>query len=105
MMTKHVARYAVTYGLSGCYMPDSHEGSHEFSTRRELAKFIRAELQVFDMPARLFLEVRISRLWSAIKRNGSSCAHFSLRHGANSLAFHGLTQDEYLQDLDGVDSV
>ncbi len=94
-MTQKLARYAVTFGLSGCYMPDSHEGAHAFSTRAELADFIRNELQVFDLPASLFAEVRIRRLWGFIQRHGSSTAHFSLRHKGNELAFHGLTEDEF----------
>lgn len=94
-MMAHVARYAVTFGLSGCYMPDAHEGAHEFSTRKALADFIRNELEVFDLPAYLFRAVRIRRLWSFIKRNGASSAHFALHHGANVLEFHGLTEDEF----------
>ena len=89
------ARYAVTFGLQGCDMPDSHEGAHEFTTRKEFAAFIRSELQVFNMPAYLFNAVRIRRLWSFIKRHGSSTAHFALHHGANALEFHGLTEEEY----------
>lgn len=94
-MTQKIARYAVTFGLSGCYMPDSHEGAHEFATREQLAEFIRGELEVFDLPACLFREVRISRLWGFIQRHGSSTAHFRLCHGANELAFRGLTEDEF----------
>ena len=95
--SKHVARYAVTFGLQGCYMPDSHEGAHEFTTRRELASFIRNELRVFDMPASAFDRVGIRALWRFIKRNGSSAAHFSIAHGANALSFHGLTEEEFAQ--------
>lgn len=91
----HVARYAVTYGLRGCYMPDSHGGAHEFRTRGELAEFIKDELRTFDMPASLFKDVGIRKLWGFIRRNGSSVAHFSIRHGANVLSFHGLTEDEF----------
>lgn len=90
-----IARYAVTFGLSGCYMPDSHDGAHEFTTRKDLAAFIRSELEMYDMPASLFREVRMRNLWRFIVRNGSSSAHFSLYHGANSLSFHGLTEAEY----------
>jgi hypothetical protein len=38
-----------------------------------------------------------NRLWSFIKSKGSSCAHFRLCHKGYELAFHGLTEDEYLQ--------
>ena len=95
---KPIARYCVTFGLRGCYMPDSNSGAMEFTTRRDLAAFIRSELEAFDMPAYLFNEVRINRLWSFIKRYGSSTAHFALHHGANELAFHGLTEDEFNAD-------
>ena len=95
-----IARYAVTFGLRGCYMPDSHEGAYEFSTRRELASFIRGELEAFDMPTRLFRKVRLRRLWRFISRHGSSTAHFSLYHGANALEFHGLTEDEYREQAE-----
>lgn len=85
----------VTYGLSGCYMPDSNSGPMQFDTRKELASFIRNELEYFEMPATLFREVRIRRLWGYITRHGSSSAHFSLDHKGNSLTFHGLTEAEY----------
>jgi hypothetical protein len=97
-MARHIACYAVTYGLSGCYMPDSHEGAHEFATRGELAEFIREELRIFDMPARLFADVHIrDQLWPFIKRYGSSSAHFRLVHEGCELAFHGLTEEEFQQ--------
>ncbi len=96
-MSKHPARYAVTYGLTGCYMPDSHGGAFEFHTRRDLAAFIRDELAFYDMPAGLIRDVKLRRLWGFITRNGSSVAHFSLRHGAYELAFHGLTEAEFQQ--------
>lgn len=94
-MTKQIARYAVTFGLRGCYMPDSHDGAHEFTTRKELADFIRSELDMYEMPACLFGDVNIRRLWGFIKRHGSSTAHFALHHGGNALEFHGLTEAEY----------
>ena len=94
-MPKPIARYTVTFGLSGCYMPDSVSGPLEFTTRKELAEFIRSELQVYDLPASLFRQVRMRNLWTFIKRHGSSSAHFALHHGANALEFHGLTEDEF----------
>lgn len=90
-----VARYAVTFGMDGCYMPDSHDGAWEFTSARDLASFIKGELEAYDMPACLFREVGFRRLWKFIKARGSSCAHFSLCHGGYSLSFHGLTEDEY----------
>jgi hypothetical protein len=90
-----IARYCTSFGLSGLYLPDSHGGPVEFSRRRDLAAFIRDELEMYDLPAYLFREVRINRLWFFIKRNGSSCAHFSLCHKGMTLGFHGLTEDEF----------
>lgn len=92
-----VARYSVSYGLAGCYLPDSHSGVYEVTRRRDLAGIIREELRMYDMPASLFRDVHLRRLWRFIKRNGSSVAHFSLYHGDYVLAFCGLTQVEYEQ--------
>lgn len=94
---RNVARYSVTFGLRGCYMPDSVDGPAVFHTRKALAEFIREELRIYDLPAALFAEVRIRRLWSFIQRHGSSTAHFQLHHGANALEFHGLTEEEFEQ--------
>ncbi|MCA3159986.1 MAG: hypothetical protein ING31_10425 [Burkholderiales bacterium] len=99
-MPQAIARYATSFGLSGCYLPDDHGAAVEFTRRRDLANFIRDELRMYDMPASLFREVRINRLWSFIKSKGSSCAHFRLCHKGHELAFHGLTEDEYLQQCD-----
>ena len=69
MSTPTVARYAVTFGLAGLYMPDSHSGCHEFNTRRELAEFIRGELEMYDLPKSLFRDAHVHRLWRFIKRH------------------------------------
>lgn len=94
-MAQTVARYAVTFGLSGCYMPDSHLGAFEFARRRDLVAFLRDVLRDYDMPACSLRSVRVRRLWRFIARNGASVAHFSVTHGAHEIAFHGLTEDEY----------
>lgn len=93
-MTTQIARYSVSYGLTGCYMPDITGGPYIFTTRRALANFIRDELATYEMPKSLFREVKINNLWSHITRHGSSAAHFYLRHGGNTLGFHGLTEAE-----------
>ena len=93
-MSRHIARYSITFGLSGCYMPNDSFGPVFAGTRRELVNLIRGELESHDMPASLFADVRITRLWAFIKRNGSSVAHFSLTHKGYELAFHGLTEAE-----------
>jgi hypothetical protein len=96
-MSKPIWRYSVTFGLSGCYMPDYHGGAHCGTTRRELVDLIKGEIDMLDLPASLIRDVKINRLWSFIERNGSSSAHFNLHHGANVLSFHGLTEEEYQQ--------
>lgn len=93
-MTQKLARYSVSNGLAGCYMPDNVSGPYLFGTRAELAAFIRSELEHLDLPASLFSEVRIRRLWGFIQRHGSSTAHFSLVHKGYALSFHGLTEEE-----------
>lgn len=93
-MARHPARYSVSFGLAGCYMPDSVSGPHTFDTRRELAAFIRGELEAFEMPKGLFRAADIRRLWPFIQRHGASVSHFNLHHGANVLAFQGLTEAE-----------
>jgi len=90
-----VARYSVSFGLAGCYLPDSHGGVYEVTRRTDLADIIREELRMYDLPACLFRDAHVRRLWRFIKRNGSSVAHFSLYHGDHVLAFNGLTQAEY----------
>ena len=95
---KAIARYTIYNGLAGCYMPDSNYGPHEFRTRRELASAIREYLDIAGLPACLFREARVSRIWSFIKRHGSSSAHFSLTHKGYSLTFSGLTEEEFLQE-------
>lgn len=96
-MSKPIARYSVSFGLEGCYLPDSHGGVYECHTRKELADIIRGEMQTYDLPKSLFAGVKIRRLWSFIKQHGSSSAHFSIYHKGYSLAFHGLTEEEFNQ--------
>jgi hypothetical protein len=93
-MKTPVARYAVTFGLSGCYLPDSHFGPIVCTTRRELMQTIRAEIESAGFPACTIRQVKATRLWQFIKRNGSSVAHFSVTHGAHEIGFHGLTEAE-----------
>lgn len=94
-MTQKIARYTVTNGLAGCYMPDYNSGPMSFNTRRELAGFIRDEIERMEWPATMFAEVKIRRLWAFIAKNGSSVAHFSLQRNGYELAFHGLTEAEF----------
>ena len=86
------ARYSVSFGLAGCYMPDSYSGVYECRTRGELANIIRAELETYSMPASLLREVRLRRLWAHIKRYGSSSLDINLHHRGYVLSFVGLTE-------------
>lgn len=95
MARKPIARYTVTAGLSGCYMPDAHYGSDEFHRRTELADAIRCYIDMQDFPKSAFTQANIIQLWQFIKRNGSSSAHFRITHKQFEIAFHGLTEDEF----------
>lgn len=96
-MAKHVARYTVTNGLAGCYMPDCHHGAIEFTTRKALADYIRYEIESLEFPANTFAQANLRNVWRHIARYGSSSAHFSIQHNGYELAFHGLTDAEFEQ--------
>ena len=94
-MSNHtIYRYSVSYGLSGCYLPDNSYGPIIGNKRKELTSFIRSELKMYDIPVSLIKEIRITNLWERIKKYGSSCEHFSFSHKGYTLSFHGLTEDE-----------
>lgn len=102
-MTQKTAQYTVTNGLAGCYMPDNNSGPMEFYTRKDLASYIRDQLE-FVFPElsgreyrRLFREVNLRNLWRMIQRHGSSSMHFSIQREGYELAFHGLTNAEFEQ--------
>src|SRR5690349_19393418 len=94
------ARYAVTFGLAGCYLPDSHGGAFEITRRKDLAALIRDLIDMYELPKHSVRQVPLTSLWRHIKRNGSSSAHFSIYHGDHVLSFHGLTAEEYAQQQD-----
>lgn len=94
-MAKQVARYIVTSGLSGCYMPDNSAGPFQCDTRRELASVIRSEIEAAEFPAACFAQVRLRNLWRHIARHGSSVAHFTITHAGREIAFHGITAEEF----------
>jgi hypothetical protein len=96
-MSKAIARYSVTSGLAGCYMPNSSGGPYAFTTRRDLANFIRDEIEFLDWPASMIRQVPLQRIWSHIKHHGSSVAHFSIERKGYELAFHGLTEAEFAE--------
>ena len=92
-----IYRYAIQYGLSGCYMPDSTSGPYIGHTRRELMGLIRDTLKDYDMPVSLARDLHIKRRWPLIKRYGTSVHHISITHKGNELHFQGLTRDEATQ--------
>lgn len=102
-MAKGIARYIVTNGLAGCYMPDHNHGAIQFDTRRELAAYIRAELESLNFPARKIREIKLRNIWRHIARHGSSVAHFSIHHKGYALSFHGLTDSEYREESERED--
>jgi hypothetical protein len=96
--------FTLTYGLQGCYMPDSHFGPHAVSRRKDLVSAVRDTLAMLldqegDRPvSRCMREVNWRRLWSQAKRSGTSSIHFCIATDEhNMLEFHGLTEEEYLQ--------
>lgn len=90
----HVA-YSVTSGLAGCYLADNASGPYHFSTRRELADFIRDEIEFKGFPANTFEQAHIRRLWSGITfARSASSYHFSIQHDGREIAFQGLTRAE-----------
>jgi hypothetical protein len=94
-----VARYSVTSGLAGCYMPDNCGGPREFTRRTDLADAIRYEIEFQEWPASCIKQVKLTDLWKFIKHNGSSSAHFAIHHKQYVIEFHGLTEDEYNQQV------
>jgi hypothetical protein len=94
-MTTKTFRYSITYGLQGCYMPDSITGPYIGNTRRELVSMVVDALGLHDMAKSKVKAVGVARIWSHIKRHGPSVAHFSIADGDhNALSFHGLTEAE-----------
>lgn len=93
-MPNPVWRYSISFGLAGCYLPDSVSGPLVGHTRRSLVDTIKAEIEAYDLPKTSIRQVPVRDLWAHIKRHGSSVAHFSIRHGDNVLSFHGLTEAE-----------
>jgi len=91
-----IARYSITYALKGCYLPDNPGHVMEFHSRREMAEFIRYEIDFYEFPKATFRQADIRRLWRLIRNAGSSSVyHFSIDHGGYTIAFYGLTEEEY----------
>ncbi|MDG4856441.1 hypothetical protein [Mesorhizobium sp. WSM4982] len=95
MATATPCYFSLSYGLAGCYMPDSHLGCYVVTTRRELVDTVREGLAFYDMPKSAIRQIKWSRLWSQAKRYGTSSIHFDIEHKGNALHFGGMTAAEY----------
>lgn len=88
--------YALTNGLAGCYMPDSHWGAYCSTRRKDLMAIIRDTLDMLDAPKSAIRQVKWRNVWHHAKRHGTSSLHFSIEISPGYvLSFHGLTEDEY----------
>ena len=96
--------FTLTYGLQGCYMPDSHWGPHAVCRRKDLIAAVRDTLEMLDAPKSALRQVNWTRLWAQAKRSGTSSIHFAIAtDGRNMLEFHGLTEAEYLEQSESED--
>jgi len=90
------ARYTITSGLAGCYLPNSASAPQAYHSRRELADAIRAEIEYQSFPKSAFAQAQVRNLWRKIVHvDSASSMHFSIEHGAYEIAFHGMTQEEF----------
>ncbi len=91
--------FGLSFGLSGCYTPDSHYGAFHVTTRRELLSIIRDALEFYELPKSAIRQIQWhNRTWPLMARNGASVFHFSLTDkNGKALNFHGMTESEYLQ--------
>lgn len=90
--------FNLTYGLQGCYMPDSSYGPYAVCRRKDLIAAVRDTLEFLEAPKSAMRQVDWRRLWASAKRHGTSSIHFCIatdRH--NMLEFHGMTEAEYLE--------
>lgn len=96
--------FNLTFGLQGCYMPDSSYGPHAVSRRKDLIGAVRDTLEMLlDQEddwsvARCMRDVNWTKLWSQARRHGTSSIHFCIATSKhNMLEFHGMTEEEYLE--------
>ena len=88
--------FTFSYGLQGCYMPDSHFGPFAVSRRKDIADAIRDALDFYDAPKSAIRQVSLTRLWAQAKRHGTSSIHCRIAISKHEmLEFHGLTEEEY----------
>lgn len=96
--------FTLTYGLQGCYMPDSHFGPYAVTTRSGITYAVRETLSMLlgqegdKSVDSCMRQVSWKRLWAQAKRSGTSSIHFCIATSDhNMLEFHGLTQEGYEQ--------
>ena len=87
--------FGLSFGLAGCYMPDSHYGSFVVNTRRDMVATVRDALAFYEMPKSAIHQIKWLNVWRHAKRHGVSSLHFSIEHKGNCLAFSGMTEAEY----------
>ncbi|MBR1173880.1 hypothetical protein JQ617_07935 [Bradyrhizobium sp. KB893862 SZCCT0404] len=88
--------FTISYGLQGCYMPDSHFGPFAVTRRKDLVNAMRDALEFYEAPKSRLREVSWSKLWSTAKRHGTSSVHFCIAtDDHNMVEFHGLTEAEF----------
>ena len=91
-----VGYFSVTYGLQGCYLPDSDAGAYRVTRRKDLLETFRDICRMYDVPEYRLRDVRWMRVWHHIKQHDASSLHFCIatdKH--NMLEFHGMTEAEY----------
>lgn len=76
-------------------MPDNHGGPFFATSRADLMRAIRYEIEMADFPKSAIRQIKARRLWKFIRAHGSSVAHFSIQHAGREIAFHGLTESEW----------
>jgi hypothetical protein len=104
-MSRQRALFTLTNGLQGLYMPDGHWGPYCVHTRKELIETVRDVMRMLDVTN---IERRLRDIkwrdgvWPHIKRHGASSLHFCIAIDEhNMIEFHGLTVDEYNEQLKG----
>ena len=96
MSKQQTCYFALTNGLAGCYMPDSHWGEFAVTRRKDLIATVRDILDMLDAPKNAFKQVKWRNVWHHARRYGTSSLHFSIEiSDGYVLSFHGLTEEEY----------
>jgi hypothetical protein len=94
-MTAKTSYFMISFGLQGCYMPDSYTGAYSATTRREIVAALKDAIDFYDFPKTSIRQVSLKRLWDHAKKHGTSSLHFCIGHKHNMIEFHGLTKSEY----------